>query len=311
MSFIGVDLGGTKILCREVDPETGASSGRVKAPTPKNGVESVLDEIAALVTKLTDGSAPTAVGVGVPGLVDRHGVVQKCPNIAGWDQPVDVAAGLRERLGVPIAVGNDVNCGALGEHRLGAGRGHDDVLAVFVGTGVGGGLVLDGRIRHGSRGLAGEIGHVTIGSEGRRCGCGGYDHLETYAGRAGIEREARRRVAEGDESVLVSLAGTATIKSRHIARALDEGCASTEDLMASAVDALGRGIGNLASVLDIECVVLGGGVVDKLGQPFVDRIAASANFGGFGTSTAELRLAHRLDDAGVVGAAILAAESAD
>lgn len=311
MRVVGVDLGGTKILARIVDPETGASSGRVKTPTPKDGPAAVISAIVEVIHELEHKAGDDEfgpIGVGAPGLIDEHGVVVQCPNIPGWDQPVDLAGQLGKELGRPVFVGNDVNCGALGESRLGAGRGFEDLLAVFVGTGVGGGIVIDGRVRNGPRGQAGEVGHVTTGSEGRLCGCGGIDHLETYAGRAGIEREARRRAAAGVSNRLVELAGPSTIKSRHIAQALDEGCATTIDLMDAAADALALGIGNLASVLDIECVVLGGGVVDKLGRDFVDQIEGSSHFGGFGPQTVQLRLAERLDDAGVVGAAILAAE---
>jgi glucokinase len=235
-------------------------------------------------------------------------IVERCPNIAGWTKPIDVAAQLSEALGKPVIVANDVNCGAVAEHRLGAGRGADDLLAVFVGTGVGGGLVLGGSLVAGPRGVAGEIGHMTVVSGGEPCGCGGRGHLEAYAGRAGIERRARELAAKGESNRLVELAGTGLIKSRHLARALEEGDAVAERLMAEAVDLLAQAIGNVVTLLDLRTVVLGGGVVDKLGQPFVDRIAGSSSFGGFGSELCELRLAQRLDDAGVAGAAVLAAD---
>lgn len=307
---IGVDLGGTKILARWVDPTTGASAGRVKARTPKTGVADVVDALVAVIDEIDPDAAAPAIGVGVPGPVNDAGVVERCPNIVGWDEPLDLATILETRLGRPVVVGNDVNCGAVGEHRLGAGRGHADLLAVFVGTGVGGGLVLDGALRAGTRGLAGEIGHVTVGTEGRPCGCGGVDHLETYAGKAGIEREARRRAAAGERSVLIDLAGDSSIKSRHLAKALEEQCPVTTELLEGAITALARVIGNTATLLDVGCVVLGGGIVDKLGQPFVDEIVGHPEFGGFGPDTTLVTLGHRLDDAGVVGAAALAADRA-
>lgn len=307
---VGIDLGGTKILGRRIDPITGASSGRVKAKTPRTGLGDVIDALVEVIGQVDPDGTATAIGVGVPGLVDVDGVVAQCPNIVGWDDPLALGPILAERLGRPVVIGNDVNCGALGEHRLGAGRGHGDLLAVFVGTGVGGGIVLDDRIRAGRRGLGGEIGHMTIGDEGRACGCGGVDHLETYAGKAGIEREARRRAAAGQRSVLIDLAGDSTIKSRHIAKALDADCPVTTDLMNEAVAALARVIGNAVSLLDIDCVVLGGGIVDKLGQPFVEQIAGHPDFGGFGASNVTMKIGQRLDDAGVVGAAVLAADAA-
>lgn len=308
MNVVGVDLGGTKILTRIVDVETGASVGRKKRPTPRTGPDDVLDAIVDLVHSLPGSDDADLVGVGVPGLVTRDGVVARCPNIAGWDQPVAVADRLQERLGRPVAVANDVNCGAVAEHRVGAGVGIDDLMAVFVGTGVGGGLILDGRLIDGGRGMAGEIGHVTVIDDGRVCGCGERGHLEAYAGRAGMENEARRLVASGRSSLLVDLAGDSPMKSRHFSDVLGAGDEVAHQLLDDAIIALAIAIGNTATLLDLGRVVLGGGVVDKLGQPFLDQISGSAAFGGFGPTVCDLALAQRLDDAGVVGSAILAAD---
>ena len=304
---LGIDLGGTKILARVIDSETGTPSGRAKLPTPDDGPDAVIEALVTAVQEL-DRDDVELVGIGVPGFVVDGTTVVYCPNIAGWDEPVDLAARLGKALDRPVVVGNDVNCGALAEHRLGAGVGVDDLLAVFVGTGVGGGLILDGRVAAGSRGLVGEIGHVTVRPGGEPCGCGGRGHLEAYAGRAGLERRARALDASGTPNLLVELAGEGTIKSRHLAIALEEGDEATAGLVDEAVDALALVIGNTATVLDLQRVVLGGGVVDKLGQAFVDRIAASPAFGGLDPAVCELRLAQRLDDAGVAGAALLAVD---
>lgn len=306
--FVGVDLGGTKILARLVDPSTGKAKGRQKMSTPKTGPEDVIDALVTSIQSLGGVDDAVAVGVGVPGFVVDGRTVVRCTNIPGWDHPIDLRAELSERVGMPVAVGNDVNCGALAEHRLGAGRGVDDLLAVFVGTGVGGGLVLGGSVVDGARGLVGEIGHVTVWPGGEPCGCGGLGHLEAYAGRAGIERRARRIAADGRRNALVDLAGEGSIKSRHIARALEEGDEVASELMTDAIDALALAIGDAATLLDLRRVVLGGGVIDKLGQSLVDQIGASRHFGGLGSDVCELRLAERLDDAGVAGAAILAAD---
>lgn len=308
MKVVGVDLGGTKILTRLVDVETGDSKGRQKTPTPKDGPDAVLDAIAELVNDLDGSDSSHAIGVGVPGLVTSDGVVHRCPNIAGWDRPVAVADELSERLGRPVVVANDVNCGAVAEHRVGAGQGVDDLMAVFVGTGVGGGLVLDGQLVDGTRGMAGEIGHLTVVDDGRICGCGERGHLEAYAGRAGMEREARRLVDAGRPSSLVERVGDSPMKSRHFADALADGDEVTHELLDDAVQALAIALGNAATLLDLPRIVLGGGVVDKLGQPFVDQIVGSLAFGGFGPTVCDVALAERLDDAGVVGAALLAAD---
>jgi glucokinase len=178
-----------------------------------------------------------------------------------------------------------------------------------VGTGVGGGLVLNNRLVAGERGMAGEIGHVTTHPGGRLCGCGQRGHMEAYAGRAGIEAEARRRHAAGDKNELVELAGEGRIRSSFIEKALEHQDPVTLELIEDAIEALAMAIGSMATLLDLPLVVLGGGVVDRLGQGFLDRIHSSSAFGGFGGDVCELRLAQRLDDAGVVGAAILAADT--
>ena len=306
--LVGVDLGGTKILARLVDPSTGEARGRQKLGTPTSGPSDVLDAVVHAVTELDGFDDAAAVGIGVPGFVVDDNTVIRCTNIKGWTEPIEVGTVLTKALGKPVVVGNDVDLGALAEHRLGAGRGVDDMLALFVGTGVGGGLVLDGALVTGTRGLVGEIGHVTVVPGGRPCGCGGLGHLEAYAGRAGIDREARRLAAEGRGNLLVDQAGSGLVKSRHITKALDDGDEVALQLMAEAVDALALVIGNQASFLDLRRVVLGGGVVDKLGQSFVDKIEGSSSFGGFGPEICDLCLAERLDDAGVAGAAILAAD---
>ncbi|MEM7274524.1 MAG: ROK family protein [Actinomycetota bacterium] len=305
--IIGVDLGGTKILSRRVDPETGAATGRVKRVTPA-GPDAVLAALESSIREFGDLDGIDAIGIGVPGFVDRAGVVAKCPNIDGWDYPVAVAQTLTDRLDIPVVVANDVNCGVVAEHRLGAGAGATNLLAVFVGTGVGGGLIVNGALADGDRGMTGEIGHVTVVPDGRPCGCGGRGHLEAYAGRAGIEAEVRRRVAAGSDELLAELAGDGAIKSRHLARGIEDGDSTTIELLAEGADALALVIGNASALLDLPTVVLGGGVVDKLGEPYLDRIRHSDRFGGFGPSTVELVAADRLDDAGAIGAAMIAAD---
>ncbi len=305
--FVGVDLGGTKILARAVEPASGKAFGRVKNVTPA-GPDAVIDALVESIQAVDGWSDAAGVGIGVPGFVDADGVVAKCPNIAGWDHPVPVAERLKERLGKPVVVANDVNCGVVAEHRLGAGQGKEDLLAVFVGTGVGGGLIINGLLAAGERGMAGEIGHVTVKPGGRPCGCGGFGHLEAYAGRAGIDREARRRSESGSTELLVELAGGGPIKSRHLARGLQDGDETTVELLGQAADALALVIGNAATLVDLPSVVLGGGVVDKLGQDFLDQIARSSDFGGFGPDHVELIAAERIDDAGAIGAAVLAAD---
>lgn len=307
-SIIGVDVGGSKILARIVDPSTGAARGRVKKRTPIDGTDAVVDAIVDSVEDLRGWTKASAIGVGVPGPVTPDGTAGPCPNIVGWDEPVQLATALTERFGKPVVVGNDVNCGAIAEHRIGSGRGHADMLAIFVGTGVGGGLILDDRLIVGERGMVGEVGHLTVEPGGRPCGCGGFGHLETYAGRAGIDNEMRRRSEGGANRFLLSLVGDSQLKSRHIAAGLEAGDELSAQLVEEAAHALARIIGNAATLLDLTLVVLGGGIVDRLGEPFLEQIRTSSDFGGVGPDFTKLVLARRLDDAGAVGAALLVAD---
>jgi glucokinase len=260
VTTIGVDLGGTKILVAVV--EHGRVLHTQKASTPTSGPEGVVQAIAELIGGLDD--TPHHIGVGTPGQVDEHGVVVGAPNLVGWRRPVPMRHLIREATGVhDVHVDNDVNVATLAEHHAGVAEGHDDVLGVFMGTGVGGGVVLDGHLRRGARGLAGEIGHTTFRPGGRRCGCGLQGHVEAYAGRVGMEAEARRRHEGGEETALVRIAGERRMKSGVFAQALAEGDAVAVELVDEAVEAVGVAIANAAVLLDVEFVVLGGGVGQK------------------------------------------------
>ena len=307
-SIVGVDVGGSKILVRLVDPSTGTARGRVKCHTPRQGVQSVVDAIVATVSDLDGWETASAVGVGMPGPVTADGVAGPCPNLVGWDTSIDLATPLGRRLGKPVVVTNDVNCGAVAEHRIGSGKGHANLLVIFVGTGVGGGIIVDDRLLVGERGMVGEIGHLTVEPGGRPCGCGGFGHLETYAGRAGIDAEMRRRSKGDTNRFLLSLVGSSPLKSRHIAAGLESGDRLSHQLVDEAAHALALVIGNAATLLDLPLVVLGGGIVDRLGETFLQQIVESPDFGGAGPTFTRLVLARRLDDAGAVGAALLAAD---
>lgn len=299
---VGVDLGGTKVLVARVGPD-GTVTDRVKRPTPTEGPEAVAAAIAEMVAEV--GGADR-LGVGTPGYVDAGGVVAGVPNLVGWIPPVPLGQLLRDATGIDeIAVDNDVNAGALAEAAHGAAAGRLDVLCTFMGTGVGGGLILDGRLRRGPRGLAGEIGHVTVRAGGRLCGCGGRGHMEAYAGRVGMEREARRRHDAGEETALVALAGDGRMKSGIFAKALDQGDRVATELVAEAVEAVALAVAGTVMLVDVATVVVGGGVADKLGAPFVARIgeAVAAQLGPL--LTVEVLPAALGDDAGVVGAALL------
>ncbi len=297
----GVDVGGTNITAARV--EGGAVTLREKRATPHTGPDAVRDAIAEAVRALGEVDA---VGVGVPGPVGRDGVVHSTANIGGFDEPTPIGSMISDALGgLPVGVGNDANLGALGEVRHGAGQGSRFLLAVWLGTGVGGGLVLDGQPYIGAFGGAGEVGHMVAVPGGAECSCGRRGCLEAYAGRSGMERAARLAAANGEETRLIK-AGKADqpIKSGRWAKAVAKGDPVATRLLDDAVRALGHTLGSLINLLDVDTIVFGGGLTEKLGQPLIDRIAEATH--------PVVMLPHRRrsmveaalgDDAGVLGAA--------
>jgi glucokinase len=311
MAVVGIDLGGTKIFGALVDTDRtglGAVRADAKSPTPTDGVDSVLDAVEALVRTLDP--EPTAVGIGTPGVVEPGtGRLLLAPNLPGFDRPVDVGSLLSARLGCEVAVGNDVNVAALGEARAGAAVGHDDVLAVWLGTGLGAGLVLDGRLRVGPHGLAGELGHAIVVPGGRVCGCGGRGHLEAYIGRRALELHARELHSAGRSTKLVELAGDAAMKSKVFRAAYDAGDLVTRELIDQGIHLLGVAIVNVAVTVDIGAVVVGGGLGERFGAIVTERLGESlASLGLAGVEPVVLE-ASLGDHAGALGAARLVDEA--
>lgn len=269
--------------------------------------------MAGVVDDLGGLDGIDAVGVGSPGAVDPDaGVVRAATNVApfaGHDVPL--VALLRDRLGgaVPVTIGNDVTVAVQGELVVGAGRGERDFVGIWVGTGVGGGVVLDGALHQGPRGLAGEIGHTVVDlGGGRACGCGRRGHLEAYAGRGSMEREARARHEGGVHTALVELAGDGRMTSGIWAKALDRGDRVATQLFDECVEALGAAVASVTALLDVELVVVGGGLAEKLGAPFAERIADAARRRVFpGIPSLRVVPGALGDAAGAVGAALLAA----
>ena len=304
----GIDVGGTNIMVAAVD-ERHRVLARRKTRTPE-GPDAIVDAVAEA---LSDLDTPVAAGFAAPGPV-VDGVLQHAPNLPGFTEPVPLATLLAERLGLPVVGENDVTAGAVGEWVAGAGRGSDDLLGVWLGTGVGGGLVLGGRPWRGVSGAAGEFGHMCVRQGGAQCGCGRRGCVEAYAGRAAMEQTARTAADSGQATRLFALQqekGKATLTSGVWAAALKEGDALATRLMDEAVDALGAAIGAALNLLDINRVIIGGGVAEKLGQPLVDRIAdATGPYLMVRDAPRRFVLAELEDDSGVVGAAALARKAA-
>ncbi|MET3808342.1 glucokinase [Nakamurella sp. UYEF19] len=301
----GVDVGGTNIEVGLVSADHQVH-GRAKANTPTGGPAEVLDTIAELVQSL--GDRPIAVGVGIPGVVDQ-GRVLTVPNLQNWTEKVDLVDELGTRIDVPIALGNDANVGLLGEWVAGAAVGVRNVLGLWMGTGIGGGLILDGRPFTGSHGCAGEIGHMVVRQGGALCTCGRRGCAEAYAGRRSMRGIATAMVDAGRSTSLFAIRDEeqkGNLTSKVWARALDEGDEMAGELFDTAIETLGVAVGSVVNLLDLDLVVIGGGLAEKMGSTLADRIADACTPWMLQPNPDLQFVVSTLgDDAGVVGAATL------
>jgi glucokinase len=276
----GIDLGGTKIQAVVVD-QRHEVLGQARRPTPRDGgPEAVAAEIVESLAEAAAGAqiAPAelgGVGVGSAGAVDEAaGTVAHARNLPMWEEPFPLAERLSQDLLTPVTIGNDVQVAVDAEFALGSGKPYSSLLGVFWGTGVGGGLILDGKPWLG-RGSAGEFGHVVIRREGARCPCGRRGCVEAYAGRAAMEARARRAVEKGQKTQLFHLmekAGRNRLTSGVWAKALARRDPLATRLVDRAIAALGAGIASAVNLLDLDAVVIGGGLGTRLGAPYARKI---------------------------------------
>lgn len=275
----GIDLGGTKIQTAIVDA-SGEVKGEARRPTPTSGgPQDVADAMAAALREAAEqaGVEPAelqGVGVGSPGDAnEKTGVVSGARNLPGWDGSFPLGEKLKEALGTEVRVGNDVQVATEAEFHLGAGREFESLIGVFWGTGVGGGLMLDGKPWLG-RGAAGEVGHMVVKRGGAKCPCGRRGCMEAYAGRSAMETEARRRVdEEGEKTELFKLMEKhekPRLTSGIWERAIDANDHLAEDLVHRAIEALGTGIASAVNLLDIEAVIIGGGLGVRFGERYME-----------------------------------------
>ena len=314
--FGGLDLGGTKIEAVITD-EGGTVLGRTRHPTPREGGPPAI--IQALDTALREAArqagletlALAGVGVGAPGTVDpQAGTLANAGNLPEWREPYPLAAELSGLVQAPVRLGNDVTVAVAAEFRLGAGRPYRSLLGIWCGTGVGSGIILDGR-RWTGRGAGGEFGHMVVRQGGARCGCGRRGCVEAYAGRASLERRARKAVSRGEKTMLFELMekhGRTRLTSGIWARALKQEDPLAQRLLAKAIRKLGAGIASAINLLDVEAVIIGGGLGTRLGAPFVERVAEAMRPHLFVPQRPPaMHLAELGDLAGAVGAALLVA----
>jgi glucokinase len=312
VTTVGVDLGGTNMSTVVLDGDRVLGRSRLKTPMAgdRGGVVDVLS--AAVHDALDDAGLTrddvTGLGVGSPGVV-IDGTVGGASNVPDFLERFALADLIEAKVGLETRVVNDVTAAAVGEHRQGAGRGCDNLLCVAIGTGVGGGLVLGGQPYEG-RGGAGEFGHLIVRQGGAVCPCGRRGCVEAYAGRRAMALAAERAQAAGRETILFDVMrekGSSRPSSGVFAEAFARGDELVADLLDEAVAALGAGIASAVNLLDVDLVILGGGVGDRLGEPFRTRIEAAARPLLFLQPPRVRVVAAELgDDSGAIGAALLA-----
>ncbi len=317
--FVGVDIGGTNIRAARFSPGRDYPEVKTRIPTQAAlGTEAVLERLELAVREVAGPHLDdvAAVGIAAPGPVNPYaGTVISAPNLPGWiDLPLRQL--MEDRLGRPVAVGNDANLAALGEWRFGAGRGHNDVLYLTISTGIGAGIISGGRLLVGAQGLAAEVGHMLAVPGGPLCGCGQRGHLEAVASGTAIAREARERLRQGlgAGSQVRELAGgdVEAVTSALVGAAAQAGDAFARDIIVEAGTLIGRTVASLLHALNPSIVICGGGV-SALGEIILQPLRAAVR--EYALDDAYWRdcpivLADLADDAGLIGAGALAMATA-
>ena len=311
---VGVDVGGTKISAGAL-PVDGSREIAVRSQPTRaaQGADAVVDRIVEMVEGvIAEASAAegvrreafVGVGVGAPGPLDRERrVVVVAPNLGWRDLPLrDLIA---ERVGLPAALDNDANCATLGEWWTGAARGAENVVGITLGTGIGGGLILGGRLYHGASNVAGEVGHTTIETQGRRCACGNYGCLEAYASGPNIAMRAREAIESGETSMLTDMTDgdLDAITAQTVYDANDRGDLVAREVVRETARFLGAGVANLLNVYNPDVVVLAGGVA-RAGEALFTPLRAEVRRRAFKPAVDAARIVPGVlpGTAGVVGA---------
>jgi glucokinase len=312
-SILAVDFGGTNIRVARFENEQPPSQASSKTPTKADeGPEAVLQRLKDSIARLLPSERSTVrIGIGAPGPLDPfEGVVLSAPNLPGWvDIPLQKI--IEDEFGVPVSLGNDANIAALGEWKFGAGRGTDNLVYLTISTGIGGGVIADGRLLVGSRGLAAELGHMTVDPQGPLCGCGQRGHIEAIAAGPAVARRAIAELERGTASSLREIyEHGGEISAADVGSAAIAGDEMAADIVRETGRYLGAHLANLAHAFNPEIFVLGGGVsqigpmlFDAIDQALREHVMDPAYLDGLAISPAHLG-----DDAGLVGAMVLASQ---
>ncbi len=312
--WLGVDVGGTKIFAAVIDGRKKVIAEAKKSTRPELGPAKVQQRLVKCVQEALDlcGVPPgkiAGMGVGVPGLVDsRRQVVQIAPNL-GWKN-IHLRRTLRPRFPFPVVVVNDVEAATEAVHQVGIGKGTQNLVCLFVGTGIGGGLIVRGRPFRGTTGIGAELGHMVLMPEGGpKCGCGNRGCLESLASRTAMVREIRRAVRSGRRSFLApALSHRSGIRSRDLAQAYLGGDSLVREIVHASCRYLGIACSNLVRILEPEMIVLGGGIMEALGAVMVPRIRAVVRAQAYGQNGRRVKIvaSSLADHAGAIGSAFMA-----
>ena len=315
--WLGFDLGGTKMMATVFDKDFNIVAYRRKKTKDAKGGKGILARVVETIEEALQAAhlshkRLTAIGIGTPGWLDLdHGVILQAPNLGLRNVPLKKE--LTKDFGCPVVVANDVDAGTYGEYRFGAGQGVRCLLGVFPGTGIGGGLIYEGKLFRGRSSSCMEIGHIHMQPKGRLCGCGRRGCLETVASRLALAAEAGAAAYRGEAPHLYELAGTdvAAIRSGALASAIKAGDRVIEEIVRHSAKDLGIAIGSVANLLAPDMVILGGGLIEAMPSLYVQQVRTSIKKQAMRPFTKSLKVvvAKLGDDAVVMGAAALAAES--
>ena len=310
-TYLGVDLGGTKIYVMAISAE-GKVLGRAKKKTKaETGFGGVIKRVVSCCGEALDQAKLSwknvaAVGAGVPSSIDpKSGLLINAVNLGWKNAPLQDA--LEKIISKPVFLDNDVNLGLYGEYRRGVARGLRDVVGFFVGTGIGGGLIINGKIHRGFNGMAAELGHQILVRRGALCGCGNEGCLESFSSRLAITRDIRRRIEAGEPTILKKLIekDNGDLRSAALKEGWDQKDPLTRDVLEEACLWLGMSVANLITIICPEMVVLGGGVMEALGKDLLPRVERQARRMVFPGSDKGIRIALAAlgDDSVAIGAA--------
>ncbi len=311
LPVVAVDLGGSKIAVAIVSGDYRVLAREQHPTLAEEGVDSVINRIISSVRQIiTSGNLTLAqlcgISLAAAGVIDsQRGIVTLSPNLPGW-RDIPLGSIIEERLGIKTWLLNDANAAALGEYHLGAGRGVDNLIYLTIGTGIGGAIIIDGKLYTGACGSAGEIGHMTMEVNGPRCDCGNVGCLETLASGRAIAREAKKRLSSGGRSSLTeAVAGKIEdITAKEIAAAAQQGDVLANDVIKHAATYLGVGMVNLVNIFNPEVIIVGGGVA-SMGDLLLGPVRQVVRERAFPVSAAAVRIVTTElgNDAGLLGAA--------